>query len=56
MADNQPNPPVETSSVTFARELAGRPGRPAPRWAPPDLQNPGVDVSVLCFERRARVL
>ncbi|KAJ5242473.1 uncharacterized protein N7469_000800 [Penicillium citrinum] len=36
--------PFEPSSITFARELAGRPSRPAPRSGPPDLQNNGVDV------------
>lgn len=36
----------EPSSVTFARELAGRPGRPVGRWAPPGLQTNGIDVSV----------
>jgi hypothetical protein len=38
--------PFEASSVTFARELAGRPARPVGRWAPPGLQTNGVDVSV----------
>lgn len=42
--------PFEPSSITFARELAGRPSRPAPRSGPPDLQNNGVDVLVIVAE------
>ncbi|KAJ5975280.1 hypothetical protein N7481_008987 [Penicillium waksmanii] len=44
MANRNSEFPFEPSSVTFARELAGRPARPVGRWAPPGLQTNGVDV------------